>query len=416
MGMNVNLGTGVNNYSANALPSTAPKYTSQVQSSLLSQPAYDTVSFSGNYQTQEKKEGMSTGAKVGLVATAAAAVVGIWAASRGKKINTANGETTKLVNNLKTGIKSLFTKAGRDSYNVIAKNSDKLDDVANGLKKASTSNITDDMVTAANDNVKKLEQQAKDLRKTINEKQGFLDSLTDKTTEEGTKLADEIKEMRTKLDDLVKTGTDATGKTTQSKIQQAKNELRELSYSQSVKGDKNFEQLLETQSEAAKKLTNLQEAKKSLQKQETDLVDTINKLTEQQKGKLLSSEQTETLAKSKEELAKIQSKLAEYTAETGEKSIKAAQAAEKSATGRALSYRHQAGQCNMAQLKYNDSKAAYEALEKTINATPINLQSADDITKLADLKKAMETSKQALEKEQANWTTFIGKVTDWFKK
>ncbi len=415
MGMNV---TGVNSYSANALPSTAPKYTSQVQSSLLSQPAYDTVSFSGRaqqLQTQEK-EGMSTGAKVGLVAAAATAVIGIWAASRGKKINTNNGETTKLVNNIKTGLKSIFTKAGRESYNTLVKNSDKLDDVANGLRKASASNVTDDMVKAADDNVKKLEQQAKDLRKTINQKQGFLDSLTDKTTEEGTKLADEIKELQTKLDDLVKTGTDATGKTTQSKIQQAKNQLRELSYSQSVKGDKNFEQLLETQSEAAKKLSNLQEAKKTLQKQETDLVDTINKLTEQQKGKLLSSEQAETLAKSKEELGKIQSKLAEFTADTGEKSIKAAQAAEKSATGRALSYRHMAGQCNMAQLQYNDSKTAYEALEKTLNATPINLQSADDIKKLAELKTAMETSKQAFEKEQANWTTFIGKVTDWFKK
>jgi len=417
MGMNVNLGTGVNTYAQRALPTTAPSYTSSVQSSLLSQPAYDTVSFSGNYQTQtqEKKEGMSTGAKVGLVAAAATLIVGAVAASRGKKLNTATGETTKLWNNIKTGFKSMFTKAGKDSYQALVKNADKLDDVTKGLSKYT--NVTDDMVKSASDDVAKLEQQAADLRNTIKQKQGFLGTLTDTTTEDGKKLTEEIKKLQTQLDDLTKAGTDASGKATQSKIQQAKNKLRELSYSQSVQGDKNFEQLMEVQSEASKKLKGLEEARTSLQKQETSLVETINKLTEQQKGKqLLSSEQTEALAKSKEELAKIQAKLAEFGADTGEKSIKAAQNAEKTATGRVLSYRHMAGKCNMAQQQYNNSKAAYEAFEQTFNGTAINLRSADDAKKLADLKKAMETSEQALKQQQTGWTTFIGKVADWFKK
>ena len=415
MGMNVNLGTGVNSYTTNALPTTAPKYTSQVQSSLLSQPAYDTVSFSGNYQnTTKKEEGMSTGTKVGLVAAAATLIIGGIAASRGKKLN---GEASKgLIDNIGKGLKSMFTKAGRESYKALVKNSDKLDDVAKGALK-NISNVTDDMIKNASDDVKKLEQQATDLRKTIKQKQGSLDSLTDKATDDGKKLTDEIKQLQTQLDNLTKAGTDATGKTTQSKIQQAKNKLRELSYSQSVNGDKNFEQLAEAQSEASKKLSNLQEAKQSLQKQETSLVEQINKLTEQQTGKqLLSSVQTEALVKSNDELAKIKSQLAEFSAETGEKSIKAAQEAEKLAISHANSYRYMAGSCNMAQLQYNDSKAAYEALEKTLNATPINLRSADDIKKLADLGKAMKASEEALKGRQDSWTTFIGKVTDWFKK
>ena len=75
---------------------------------MLSQPAYDTASFSGNYQTQQKEEGMSTGTKVGLVAAAATLIIGGIAASRGKKLN---GEASKgLIDNIGKGLKSSLQK------------------------------------------------------------------------------------------------------------------------------------------------------------------------------------------------------------------------------------------------------------------------------------------------------------------
>ncbi len=189
MGMNVNFGTGVNSYSQKALPTTAPGYTSSVQSSLLSQPAYDTVSFSGNQISQkQEKEGMSTGAKVGLVAAAATAVIGIWAASRGKKINTANGEATKLWNNITTGAKSLFTKAGRESYKVIAQNSDKLDDAAGAIvKTVSSSNVQD---------------AAKGSAATREALEGLKKQQTELTEKIAKATGDEAKTLTKQLDDL----------------------------------------------------------------------------------------------------------------------------------------------------------------------------------------------------------------------
>lgn len=281
MGMNVNLGTGVNSYSANALPSTAPKYTSQVQSSLLSQPAYDTVSFSGNYQTQEKKEGMSTGAKVGLVATAAAAVIGIWAASRGKKINTANGETTKLVNNLKTGIKSLFTKAGRESYNVIAKNSDKLDDLGKGIidangKAKSTREVTSDMLEAANKKGVAAQEEVNKLQTSLKELEASRAELVKNSGVNGEGVKD--------LDDQIKKLTDQITEQKKTASKSFK-ELAELKFDKNMADDIDYAELLKTQERCSTQLTDLTGKKSSLQKeinsiktQRQQLADEIAKL------------------------------------------------------------------------------------------------------------------------------------------
>jgi len=183
MGMNVNLGTGVNNYTQKALPTTAPGYTSQVQSSLLSQPAYDTVSFSGNYQTQQKEEGMSTGTKVGLVAAAATLIIGGIAASRGKKLN---GEASKgLIDNIGKGLKSMFTKAGRESYKAIV---DKADDAAGTvIKKVSSSNVQE----AAKNSV--------GARETL---EGLKKQQTELAEQIAKATGDEAKTLQTKLDDL----------------------------------------------------------------------------------------------------------------------------------------------------------------------------------------------------------------------
>lgn len=183
MGMNVNLGTGVNSYATNALPTTAPKYTSQVQASLLSQPAYDTVSFSGNYQTQQKEEGMSTGTKVGLVAAAATLIIGGIAASRGKKLN---GEASKgLIDNIGKGLKSMFTKAGRESYKAIV---DKADDAAGTvIKKVSSSNVQE----AAKNSV--------GARETL---EGLRKQQTELAEQIAKATGDEAKTLQTKLDDL----------------------------------------------------------------------------------------------------------------------------------------------------------------------------------------------------------------------
>lgn len=260
MGIDVNLGTGVNNYTQKALPTTAPNYTSAVQSSLLSQPSYDTVSFSGKVQqiqTQEK-ESMSTGTKVGLVAAAATLIVGAVAASRGKKINTANGEATKLLGNISTGLRSMFTKAGRESYKAIA---DKVDDAAKAIVDASgkakpAREVTESMLESANkkgisaqEEVNKLQTELKKLEAS----RGTSGAPTD-IDDQIKKLADQITEK-------------------QKNAQQAFKEVAELKFDKNMADDLDYAELLKTQERCSTQLTELTGKKSALQ-QEVDGIKT----------------------------------------------------------------------------------------------------------------------------------------------
>lgn len=302
MGMNVNLGTGVNNYTQKALPTTAPGYTSQVQSSLLSQPAYDTVSFSGNYQTQEKKEGMSTGAKVGLVAAAATLIVGAVAASRGKKIN---GEASKgLVNNITTGLKSIFTKAGRESYKVIA---DKADDAAGAvIKKVSSSNVQEAAKNSvgARETLEGLKKQQTELTEKITKATGEeakaiqkqLDDLTLKITDaenpqalvkkmaDGKKAGQDISELQKRFNNISNINAQSADSTTAS-----------LMAKQALQGDEAYTKALSEAKELKGKLSTLTAKEASLSQQiiqsEQKLADINSALKEAKKA----GNQTETI-------------------------------------------------------------------------------------------------------------------------
>ena len=287
--MNVNLGTGVNNYTQKALPTTAPGYTSQVQSSLLSQPAYDTVSFSGNYQTQEKKEGMSTGAKVGLVAAAATLIVGAVAASRGKKLN---GEASKgLVNNITTGLKSIFTKAGRESYKAIA---DKADDAAGAvIKKVSSSNVQEAAKNSvgARETLEGLKKQQTELTEKITKATGEeakaiqkqLDDLTLKITD-----AENPQALIKKMADGKKAGQDISA-------QSADSTTASLMAKQALQGDEAYTKALSEAKELKGKLSTLTAKEASLSQQiiqsEQKLADINSALKEAKKA----GNQTETI-------------------------------------------------------------------------------------------------------------------------
>jgi len=161
MGMNVSTNYGVNPYAYGSLSTgtTRGTQTSSAQGLYMSQPQYDTVSFSGNVQQPKQED--STGKKVLkgalIIGGVALAATTVWAAVRGGKIN---GEGAKLIDNIKKGFGSIFTKAGRAEY--ASKIASLADDAAGAAAKAakSAAGSVDDLATKCTE-AKKVQKEAK---------------------------------------------------------------------------------------------------------------------------------------------------------------------------------------------------------------------------------------------------------------
>lgn len=74
----------------------------------------DSITIAG--KTIKKKDAFIGAAAI--VTMISGTVAAVFASKRGKIINTANNCDTKLLNNLKEGLKSIFTKEGQDSYRI----------------------------------------------------------------------------------------------------------------------------------------------------------------------------------------------------------------------------------------------------------------------------------------------------------
>lgn len=314
MGMNVNFGTGVNSYAQTQKADASYSAGTSAAVNPFAQPAYDTVSFSGNQGAQQatQQEGMSTGTKVGLVAAAATVVLGIVAASKGKALNNALGKEAGLFKNIGTGLKSIFTKAGRELYKTNV--TDKLDDAAKNIAQVSTSNVQDaaKKSVGAREVLKDLEKQQTTLKEQIAKATGEeakalqtqLDDLTLKIEDakDPTKLIQEmsskkkagedISELQKRLDDIKDIN-----------IQAADRKTASLMAKQTLQGDEAYTKALNEAVELKGKLNTLTAQEASLSNQVVekqglladlkDMIEKANKTGQTEAASQLEKQKTE---------------------------------------------------------------------------------------------------------------------------
>ncbi len=392
MGMNVNFGTGVNSYTQKLPGSATNSYSSAAANPFAQPAAYDSVSFSGKYDMEEtEKKGMSTGAKVGLVAAAATVIVGAIAASRGKKLNTANGKTAKLWNNIKTGVASMFTKAGRESYGKLV--ADKTDDVVKAATEA-----------AKKGDSKKVQQGATKFTKETMETVGA----------DAQKAQKKIASLQQQIGKLDKTKDAAKIAQLEKEIAQNQktiNKFVNLTTSENLATDQAYTKIKQTKASAKEALDSATNKKNGLEKRKASLEKKKQAITNIGKKKR-TAEQVKQLDNYQSEIDKIEKRIQDITQGTKDKNGKVLtkplnelQTAYDSALQSSKQYKKAAQELSRAQITANNNTQLYKQILEKKNGTLTPTQ--DLIGKVDTLKSQASESNRELSKLKKAWEEFV---------
>lgn len=282
MGMNVN-GLGMNNtYAVQNKVAAAPQYASA--------PSFAGGADVATFST--KQEGTSTAKKIAIAGGIAAVVTTIIAASRGKKINTANKAAAGLFNNIGTGFKSIFTKAGRADYASALKKLAK----GTGKKGAKAATVAQSTIDAAKEARNGAQKELKGLQRRKTQIEAWLkdDDALKKAAKSTKKNPDGLskKEFKKALDEEYKELTGAKfGKTAKKKAAKAsKLGQAEKTYKSANKKAKN----LATKGflDGDKTYKGLTKTKDKAQKEYDKVAKEVKKLNKGQKGFKLSDPST----------------------------------------------------------------------------------------------------------------------------